>query len=248
MDELEFRRRITAQPNEVDKALLDFAQKSVDKQHFLDEMQALDKHIENALNIPVPDTLAERIILNTSLKEKTQPHQNTNRTVNFVTRFKLDRMHLALAASVIVTIGVFTLTTQQNTLQNAGNHALAHVYSEIKTLHTKGAINLQEVNNKLALLGAQIIELPGKVTYVNFCDFQGEKGIHLVFESDFGPMTVFIVPTKNKVFDLGKNDFKDSRFAGNIFRGKKADTVLIANLGSPVTLYNERVTGALRWL
>lgn len=248
MDELEFRRRITAQPNEVDKALLDFAQTSAEKQHFLDEMQALDKHIENALNIPVPDTLAERIILNTSLKEKSQPLKNTNRTVNLFTRLKLDRMHLALAASVIVTIGVFTLTTQQNTLQTAGNHALAHVYSEIKTLHTTGAINLQEVNKKLALLGAQIIELPGKVTYVNFCDFQGEKGIHLVFESDFGPMTVFIVPTKNKVFDLGKNDFNDSRFAGNIFRGKKADTVLIANLGSPVTLYNERVTGALRWL
>ena len=86
------------------------------------------------------------------------------------------------------------------------------------------------------------------MTYVNFCDFQGEKGIHLVFESDFGPMTVFIVHSDNQIFEIGSDDFNDSRYAGHINRGKQADTVLIASLGSPVDMYNERISGAIRWL
>ena len=37
MDELEFRRRTIAQPNELDKELLEFANSSPDRQQFLNE-------------------------------------------------------------------------------------------------------------------------------------------------------------------------------------------------------------------
>ncbi len=61
-------------------------------------------------------------------------------------------------------------------------------------------------------------------------------------------MTEFIVPSDNKVFEIGSGDFSDSRYVGHISRGKQADTVLIASLGSPVNMYNERIAGAIRWL
>ena len=61
-------------------------------------------------------------------------------------------------------------------------------------------------------------------------------------------MTVFIVPSDNKVFEIGSGDFSVSRSVGHLCRGLLADSVLIAGLGSPVVMYNERVAGAIRWL
>ena len=244
MDELEFRRRTIAQPNELDKELQEFANSSADRQQFLNESKAFDKQLDDALDITVPDNLAERIILNTSLKEKarTDELEQKDNVVSARSWFKFDRMHLALAASFVIAVSAFMFN------QTAGEHALAHVYHEIYALNKTQQISIQTVNEKLALLGGHISDLPGKVTYVNFCDFQGEKGIHLVFESDFGPMTVFIVPSDNQIFEIGSDDFNDSRYAGHINRGKQADTVLIASLGSPVDMYNERISGSIRWL
>jgi hypothetical protein len=198
----------------------------------------------------VPDNLAERIILNTSLKEKarTDELEQKDNVVSARSWFKFDRVHLALAASFVIAVSAFMFSEEQSINQTAGEHALAHVYHEIYALNKTQPISIQAVNEKLALLGGQISDLPGKVTYVTFCDFQGERGLHLVFESDFGPMTVFIVPSDNQIFEIGSDDFNDSRYAGHINRGKQADTVLIASLGSPVDMYNERISGAIRWL
>lgn len=250
MDELEFRRRTIAQPNELDKELQEFANSSADRQQFLNESKAFDKQLDDALDITIPDNLAERIILNTSLKEKarTDELEQKDNVVSARSWFKFDRMHLALAASFVIAVSAFMFSEEQSIKQTAGEHALAHVYHEIYALNKTQPISIQAVNEKLALLGGQISDLPGKVTYVTFCDFQGERGLHLVFESDFGPMTVFIVPSDNQIFEIGSDDFNDSRYAGHINRGKQADTVLIASLGSPVDMYNERISGAIRWL
>ena len=191
-------------PNELDKELQEFANSSADRQQFLNESKAFDKQLDNALEIPVPDNLAERIILNTSLKEKarTDELEQKDKVVSARSWFKFDRVHLALAASFVIAVSAFMFSEEQSINQTAGEHALAHVYHEIYALNKTQPISIQAVNEKLALLGGQISDLPGKVTYVTFCDFQGERGLHLVFESDFGPMTVFIVPIV--VFDTNR--------------------------------------------
>ena len=70
MDELEFRRRTIAQPNDIDKELMEFADNNPERQSFINDMKDFDKFIQDSLDIPVPENLADRILLNTSLKEK----------------------------------------------------------------------------------------------------------------------------------------------------------------------------------
>ena len=65
MDELEFRRRILAEPSTIDKELEAFAEQDTDKQAFIDDVRAFDDDLSKALNIPVPENLAKRIIDNT---------------------------------------------------------------------------------------------------------------------------------------------------------------------------------------
>ncbi|WP_405601420.1 MULTISPECIES: DUF3379 family protein [unclassified Pseudoalteromonas] len=250
MDELEFRRRTIAQPNDIDKELMEFADNNPERQSFINDMKEFDQYIQDALDIPVPENLADRILLNTSLKEKALQDEQAagDNVVDARSRFKFDRVHLALAASFFVAIGAFFMSTEQNIAHEAGEHALAHVYYEINALDKKEPISLQSVNDKLAVLGGHIEELPGAITYAMFCDFKGEKGLHLIFESDFGPMTVFIVPSENKSFGFGDDNFRDERFEGHINRGSQADTILVASVGAPLNIYNERVTDAIRWL
>ncbi len=260
MDELEFRRRVIAQPNSTEKELMAFAEQHPEQQQFVDDMQSFDQQLNEALAIDVPQGLAERIIANTAkhsteqqaedpeINDNEQQQSTSDNVVDAKKRFKKGRIQLAMAASLIVAVGIFFLSSQQHNQYTVSEHALAHVYHEIYSLDKKEPISLQTVNEKFALLGGHLDELPGKVTYAMFCDFKGEKGLHLVFESEFGPMTVFIVPSEHQSFGIGNDDFSDERFAGNINRGKQADTILIASLGAPIDNYNNRITDAIRWL
>jgi len=258
MDELEFRRRVIAQPNSTEKELMAFAEQHPEQQQLIDDMQTLDEQLNAALAIDVPQDLAKRIIANTAKHDAEQQASDSSsndneqgansNVVDAKKRFKKGRIQLAMAASLIVAVGIFFLSSQQHNQYTVSEHALAHVYHEIYSLDKKEPISLQTVNEKFALLGGHLDELPGKITYAMFCDFKGEKGLHLVFESEFGPMTVFIVPSEHQSFGIGNDDFSDERFAGNINRGTQADTILIASLGAPIDNYNNRITDAIRWL
>ncbi|MBC7008811.1 DUF3379 family protein [Pseudoalteromonas sp. BZK2] len=248
MDELEFRRRILAEPSTIDKELEAFAEQDTDKQAFIDDVRAFDDELSKALNIPVPENLAQRIIDNTYSSEEESAEQPLDTIVEAKSRFAFNRLYLAAAASFLVAISVFFVSNKQHTLYSVGEHAFAHLYHEIGSLDKHEAIDLASVNEKFATIGGHLDELPGKVTYLMFCDFQGKKGLHLVFESDFGPMTVFIVPSDEQPFGTGSDDFNDERFAGHINRGDRADTILIASIGAPLDSYNNMINDAIRWL
>jgi len=248
MDELEFRRRILAEPSTIDKELKAFAEQDTDKQAFIDDVRAFDDELSKALNIPVPENLAQRIIDNTYSSEAESAEQPLDTIVEAKSRFAFNRLYLAAAASFLVAISVFFVSNKQHTLYSVGEHAFAHLYHEIGSLDKHEAIDLASVNEKFATIGGHLDELPGKVTYLMFCDFQGKKGLHLVFESDFGPMTVFIVPSDEQPFGTGSDDFNDERFAGHINRGDRADTILIASIGAPLDSYNNMINDAIRWL
>jgi hypothetical protein len=247
MDELEFRRRILAEPSTIDKDLEAFAEQDTDKQAFIDDVRAFEDELSKALNIPVPENLAKRIIDNTYAEEE-NAEKPLDTIIEAKSRFAFNRLYLAAAASFLVAISVFFVTNKQHTLYSVGEHAFAHLYHEIGSLDKHEAIDLASVNEKFATIGGHLDELPGKVTYLMFCDFQGKKGLHLVFESDFGPMTVFIVPSDEQPFGTGSDDFNDERFAGHINRGERADTILIASIGAPLDSYNSMINDAIRWL
>lgn len=261
MDDLEFRRRVIAQPNSEDQDILDFAGQDPERQELIDQMQEFDNALNQALDIPVPEGLAERILANTELyadEHTSEPSTVSNEPVADKTaqsnvieassRFKLGKLPLAMAASLLVAVGAFFFSSEQNVNYGAGEHALAHVYHELGSLEKTNEISLERVNEQFAKLGGELKELPGKVTYLMFCDFKGQRGLHLVFESEHGPMTVFIVPSEKQSFGHGESDFHDERFAGHIERGPGADTILVASLGSPVDRYTGRINDAIRWL
>ncbi|WP_158684742.1 DUF3379 family protein [Pseudoalteromonas sp. T1lg48] len=239
MDELEFRRRLLAQPHDKDKTLLEYAQQSPERMGLANELKSFDKELRQAMNVQVPENLADKIILKQSMSDDLAA--NDGPTSHSAKR----PWYLALVASVamVFTVALYQLNSPTLTI---GEHALAHVYHEIDSLESQERLDIATVNARLAELGGQLNALPGEVTYARFCRFKGQKSLHLVFESDFGPMTVFIVPTNNEY--LGDSYFSDQRFAGRVSHFPQGDAILVAAAKAPIDEYQSRINQSLHWL
>jgi len=241
MDDLEFRRRLFADPNDEKLALE--AKNDPEKQRLVDEAQDFDAMLGDAFNVPVPGDLQAKLIA----QVKEEPEAKSAANVVNIAWYRRFSVPMASAASVMLAVLVYFSSAVHAPL-HAGEHALEHVYYEESALRLDKEVTLQVVNEKLAMLGGKLESMPGKVTYATFCNFKGQRSLHLIFQSDHGPMTVFIVPSDSNDYRDGKANFNDERFAGSIKKGKYADTILVAKVGSPIDKYQGEVNNSLRWL
>ncbi len=62
MDDLEFRRRILADPNDNSAEMIEAKNSSLVNRKLSDELQQLDTKLEKALKVDVPDDLVDRIL------------------------------------------------------------------------------------------------------------------------------------------------------------------------------------------
>ncbi|BDY06139.1 DUF3379 family protein [Ferrimonas sp. YFM] len=201
MDELEFRRRAYADPQDQDKAFLDALNEEEGRQSFVDELQGLDERLNSAMKIAPPEDLANRILL----------QQNLNQ---FQQQRKRQRFHLAAAASVAFVIGLsLTLIRQPATL---GDHALAHVAHEAGFAdRVDEKVSLAALNTKLASFGGKMDDPQGHIYYANYCDFDGVRSLHMVMDTPQGKMTVFFVPKEqNKEMSPA---FSNDKYEGAAF-------------------------------
>ncbi|WP_087021416.1 DUF3379 family protein [Thaumasiovibrio subtropicus] len=227
MDELEFRRRVMADPNDLD-AELKAAMQSPSHQAFTDEMQALDKEIAKALNdVEVPDGLVDRVLFHQTGHEKTQRTHV--------------RYHVALAASVAFAFGImlgqFNWTAalpdaNANTLEQI---ALQHVNNESEFVAAIDEnVTLAQVNAKLAPFGKQLNDLnvDGRVTYVNHCGFGETAAMHLVMKTSKGhEVTVFLVPQASP--DM--SSFEDDRHKGVVMPMENASLIVVGEKAQPLS-------------
>ena len=233
MDELELRRRLYADPQLEDSELHDALNEHPELTTLSSDLQALDSQINDALDIPIPDGLEQRLVLNQSMHA-------------FKTQRRKTRIHLALAASIAFVCGVSFTYLNIGEPMNLGQHALAHVYHEPDALtDSSNQFSLGEVNAKLASFGANFNQLPNQVSYLTFCDFRGQRSLHMVFQTENGPMTLFVVPTHNQ-FEA-ESFFSDNEFDGATFQSKKANLILLGDKGQPLSPYGEKVKRELNW-
>lgn len=234
MDDLEFRRAVFAEPCSKDERMLKAAAGDPAKQTFLDEMKAFDDNLGAALQVEVPENLAERLILRQTLES----HQQVRRR---------GRVHLALAASVAFAIG---LTVQMFYTpaggDNIGTYSLAHVNHGIKHLYSAKENNsVSQVNAKLARFGGKFNASMGNAVFSNYCDFEGVTSLHLIYDSPQGRVSVFVTPADGN-FEFVK-DFSDDKFIGKGLSFDKAQVTVVGDKGQPIEGFTKKVEESLSW-
>ena len=232
MDELEFRRRIYADPETTDSDVVEAAKADESKRSFWNEQKQLDKQLKQALKVDVPEDLASKLIWQQSTDE--------------FNRYKRrSRWYLAMAASVAFTIGI-GLTMWYHQPLSIGGQALAHMqYAEMETAHSLLPADLNMVNAKLASFGGSFNEMLDGVEVVNYCHLSTVRSLHLIVDTPQGKMSVFVVPERGDV--TVPSEFSDEQYRGESIKMRHANVMIVGDKDADLSVMKKAVSERIRF-
>lgn len=195
MDELEKRRLQLADPYKHlqsigDKSVEDL---SVTERQSLKESQEFERTLHTAMSIDVPDSLADKVILNQRLRGR---------------RNRYTYWAIAASFALVSVLGIYQINQPHLPLTQ---QALKHVYHEIDYLSKKELIPLDVVQARLDKMNLELPNLPERITFAEGCGLGGESAMHMIAEIDGKPVTLMITAA------LGLSNakiFGDDRFIG----------------------------------
>ncbi|MBB67088.1 MAG: hypothetical protein CMP19_06105 [Rickettsiales bacterium] len=232
MDELEFRRRIYADPETTDSDVIAAAKADESKRKFWNEQKQFDKQLKQAVKVDVSEDLKHKLIWQQSANE-------------FAIYQKRSRWYVAMAASIAFTVGIgFTMWYHQPV--SIGGQALAHMqYAETERAHTLLPVDLEQVNAKLASFGGTFTDMIGDVEVVNYCHLSTVRSLHLIVDTPQGKMSVFIVPERGDV--RVPAEFEDKQYHGESIKMQHANIMVVGNKGADLTEMKKAVADRIHF-
>lgn len=235
MDDLQYRRSIFADPKSQDCDILAAQEADPAKKKLAYELCQFDEKLKQAMKIPVPDNLAEKLLLRQTLASHQQEKRKT-------------RIHLALAASVAIVAGLVVNYLQfSNSYTNVGDYALAHVYHEqnIFSNDDNTRVSLTSLNQKMTTFNGSFSESMGELISADYCRFDGMKSLHLVFKGVTDVVTVFIVPKEEHLAFTEK--FSDEKLRGESLGFKDANILVVADKNESLANWQQTISSNISW-
>jgi hypothetical protein len=180
MNCLEFRRRRLAFPREIEPACNAHLKTCALCAEFSARVDALENEVEQVVRVPVPEGLADRIILRHKFRSRR--------------RFNV----FALAATLLVAIGLTFTHSYLTSEAGLAEALIAHVLHEPESLRASQVVPGVQLASALAHAGGTLRGPIGDAVYYNRCPLPGGEGIHLAFETSFGRTTVLLLPKKER--------------------------------------------------
>ena len=178
MNCLEFHREKLADPRRLSDAALAHARQCSACSSFAAGVDEAERDLESALAVPVPEGLADRVIL-ASRERKPRP-----------------RVLWALAASLAlaVAIGVSWIGLQPG--EAYARLAIEHVAHEPEFLTAIDRPDPDAFRRVVDNFGGRLVGSLGDIRYMKLCPVEEGVGWHLVFETPEGLATLILVPGK----------------------------------------------------
>ncbi len=189
MDCLEFRRLLGTDPRALDRA----AREHIDACAFCADAHAraneLEARLATAMSVPVPEGLADRILL----AQLTGARQRQR-----VGRSRIIWAALAVAACLVLAIGVLRYPHAPTSGQTLADLVTAHVTGphERDALLKKVPLPAETVRHAFADRGVTLASVPSNVAYVSECGIEKYRSVHMVMPEDGAPVSVVYVVQK----------------------------------------------------
>lgn len=186
MNCMEFRRAALANPHHPGHEALAHEASCLSCAHFYRELRMQEEALYEAMNVPVPDGLADRVLL----------RQARGWREIFLLRFAAP----ALAASLVLAASlglVWQFKPNALTPEMLAAGIVAHVEEEQKALLAEQSVPLARLVTAVKRSGGELGEPPGETSYVDHCPLPGGgTGEHLVFNTPHGKLTLILMPGK----------------------------------------------------
>ena len=177
MNCLEFRREKLADPRRLSPENEAHAKQCPTCAAFAREVDEAERALDRALMAPVPEGLAERVLLHPQ-------------------RPRHDWRLWALAASVLVAVALGFLVVWEGPtkVDEYARLAIEHVVMEPEAHTVVHDANPDAFRQVVQNLGGSVKDLPGKIRYMRLCPFGKGFAWHIVIETPEGLATLFLVP------------------------------------------------------
>jgi Protein of unknown function (DUF3379) len=230
MNCLEFRRQLLAEPQARSAELAEHRLACAACAEFASRLQGFEQVLKEAARVVVPEGLASRIILRQRMALRQQSFWR--------------RGLFALAATVVLTLGVLLVLPQQAPL-SLEESVLAHVNDELKHLAEHHDVSLDKVNSGMKNYGAQLTAAVAKVNFAMPCDMRKSKGYHMVLQGETGPVTVLIMPGD---YIEQRKMVADQRFQGVIVPTTNGSMAIVAETSRDLTHVEQRLKDSLQFI
>ncbi len=175
---LDFRREKLADPRRLSSAARLHVHDCPQCRRFSRRIDAGEAQIEQVLAVPVPDGLADRVLLNV--------HHGKRRPWSL----------MALAATVVLSFGIGLQQWQPRGDINYARLAIEHVLHEPESMTDHRLADPSQFRFVLANFGGKMHRSVGKVRYMKLCPVPEGTGWHIVLDTEHGPATLLLVPGK----------------------------------------------------
>lgn len=215
MDCLEFRRRLAAEPRARDEAFIahrDSCHAGCTEAWW--RAQRLERRIDNALAIDVPEHLTDRILLAQATSERARGRRRW-------------QVGLALAASLVIALGVGVAALRRTSADPLPQLAVAHMRgAEAPALALTTPVSDASLRAGFAARGVALRLMPQGAVYVRDCDIGPYRTVHLVFREDGKPVTALYFLGHAIA---GSRDFRHSGVQGREVPLDRGTLVMLGN-------------------
>jgi hypothetical protein len=187
MNLAEFKRRLMTDPHSRDPAFLAARKKSAEFARLAAESDAFESQLRKALQVPVPDKLAEDILLRQSMSTTPSPRKWP--------------LFLATAAALVLSVGVSVFVWLDS--DAPASHDLAEYLAWHWELDGPAAMSAshgpaseaEHIRRIFGDLGVHVEhDLMDSIRLAKFCPTPDGAGAHVVLETADGPVTMFYMP------------------------------------------------------
>lgn len=223
MNCLEFRRTLAGEPARVDPALEQHQRSCASCAEFALEMRALDRSIERALRVPVPER-AGRVSLLSFAGQRHRPW--------------------ALAASVLVAVVAASLVWLAYPRATLADALVTHAGHEPRSWSgTAAEVPHSVLANTLRGTGIADGASLGRVSYARSCWFRGHFVPHLVVQDEAGSVMVMVLTEEAVTAPM---PFAEDGYSGEILPARRGSIAVLAPAGTRVDAVAARVLHALQ--
>jgi Protein of unknown function (DUF3379) len=182
MNCLEYRREILVDPRHAGDEAEEHARSCAACAEFRQHALAMDDSIAQGLRVPVPESLAERVIASTKDATWIAPRQ------------RLSALAASLLLAVALLLGVLVVGRDDPFARACIDFVVDEEANAILTSKTPNPEDLRRVTQALNVsLPSQI----GEIHYIGTCPFQGSLIHHVVLITPQGKATLLLLPDRS---------------------------------------------------
>lgn len=227
MDCLEFRRIAGADPGSRDSGFLRHRLACGACAEHVQGLESLDRALDLAMALPVPEGLAARIKADAALRQG------------------YERRWMAVAASLVLMIGALGVTWQLQRDVPVHMALVEHVFHEPDALLNTGErVPLQRISAVMERGGARLAQPIDGVSFAALCPFRGRNVPHLVIDGRDGPVSVMLLP---HVKSAQATRFEESGLSGTLIPVGEGSIAIIAEPGVDTGREAELLRRTVNW-